>query len=42
MYVYDAAHDIANDRPEMFADVVGDFIRRGMNFVVNNTDRLIN
>lgn len=42
MYVYDAAHDIANDRPEMFVDVVGDFIRRGMNFMVNNQDGLIN
>lgn len=42
MYVYDAAHDIANDRTEAFVDVVGDFIRRGMNFIVNDTDRLIN
>ena len=42
MYVYDAAHDICNDRPEMFVDVVSDFIRRGMNFIVNDTDRLIN
>ena len=42
MYVYDAAHDIANDRPEMFVDVIRDFIRRGMNFMVNNTERLIN
>ncbi len=42
MYVYDAAHDIANDRPEMFVDVVSDFIRRGMNIMVNNHDSLIN
>lgn len=41
-YVYDAAHDIQCDRPEAFADVVADFVRRGMNFLVNNTDRLIN
>lgn len=41
-YVYDAAHDIQADRPEAFADVVGDFVQRGMNFLVNNTDRLIN
>jgi pimeloyl-ACP methyl ester carboxylesterase len=42
MYVYDAAHDIANDRPEAFVEVVSDFVRRGMNFIVNDTDRLIN
>lgn len=42
MYVYDAAHDIANDRPEAFVDVVSDFVRRGMNFLVNDEDRLIN
>jgi pimeloyl-ACP methyl ester carboxylesterase len=42
MYMYDAAHEIAQDRPEAFADVVGDFLRRGMNFLVNDTDRLIN
>ena len=42
MYVYDAAHDIANDRPEAFVDVVSDFIRRGMNFMINDRDSLIN
>jgi pimeloyl-ACP methyl ester carboxylesterase len=42
MYVYDAAHDISNDRPEAFVDVVSDFITRGMNFMVNNHDSLIN
>jgi pimeloyl-ACP methyl ester carboxylesterase len=42
LYVYDAAHDIQGDRPEAFADVVGDFVRRGMNFLVNDADRLIN
>ncbi len=42
MYAYDAAHDISNDRPEMFVDVVTDFIHRGMNFLVNDTDHLIN
>jgi pimeloyl-ACP methyl ester carboxylesterase len=42
MYVYDASHEIAQDRPEAFVDVVSDFIRRGMNFIVNDTDRLIN
>ena len=42
LYVYDAAHDIQADRPEAFADVVGDFVRRGMNFLVNDADGLIN
>ncbi len=41
-YVYDAAHDIQADRPEAFADVVSDFVRRGMNFLVNETEALIN
>jgi pimeloyl-ACP methyl ester carboxylesterase len=42
IYVYDAAHDIQSDRPEAFADVVSDFIRRGLNFMVNEQDNLIN
>jgi hypothetical protein len=42
MYVYDASHEIAQDRPEAFVDVMSDFIRRGMNFLVNDKDRLIN
>jgi pimeloyl-ACP methyl ester carboxylesterase len=42
MYVYDAAHEIAQDRPEAFVDVVSDFVTRGMNFIVNDKDRLIN
>jgi pimeloyl-ACP methyl ester carboxylesterase len=42
MYVYDAAHEIAQDRPEAFVDVMSDFIHRGMNFLVNDKDRLIN
>jgi pimeloyl-ACP methyl ester carboxylesterase len=42
MYVYDASHEIAQDRPEAFVDVVSDFVRRGMNFIVNDADRLIN
>ena len=42
MFVYDAAHEIAQDRPEAFADIVGDFLRRGMNVLVNDSDRLIN
>ncbi len=41
-YVYDAAHDIQCDRPEAFADVVGDFLERGMQFLINSQDGLIN
>jgi pimeloyl-ACP methyl ester carboxylesterase len=41
-YVYDAAHDIQCDRPEAFADVVGDFFERGMHFLINDQDGLIN
>jgi pimeloyl-ACP methyl ester carboxylesterase len=41
-YVYDAAHDIQCDRPEAFADVVGDFLQRGMQFLINDEDGLIN
>ena len=41
-YVYDAAHDIQCDRPEAFADVVGDFLERGMKFLINDQDGLIN
>ena len=39
---HDAAHDIQGDRPEAFADVVGDFLRRGMAFLVTDTDTMIN
>lgn len=41
-YVYDAAHDVQSDRPEAFADVVGDFLERGMKFLINHQDGLIN
>jgi pimeloyl-ACP methyl ester carboxylesterase len=41
-YVYDAAHDIQCDRPEAFADIVGDFLHRGMRFLINDQDGLIN
>ena len=41
-YVYEAAHDIQCDRPEAFADVVGDFLERGMKFLINDQDGLIN
>jgi len=41
-YVFDAAHDIQCDRPEAFVDVVGDFLDRGMRFLINYDDGLIN
>jgi pimeloyl-ACP methyl ester carboxylesterase len=34
LMVYDAAHDIRGDRPEAFAEAVGDFLRRGAQFTV--------
>jgi pimeloyl-ACP methyl ester carboxylesterase len=41
-YVFDAAHDVQCDRPEAFVDVVGDFLDRGMRFLINYDDGLIN
>ncbi len=41
-YIYDAAHDAQGDRPEAFADIVGDFLRRGMGFMINEQDGQIN
>lgn len=41
-YVHDSGHDIQCDRPEAFADVVGDFLQRGMKFLINDQDGLIN
>jgi pimeloyl-ACP methyl ester carboxylesterase len=40
--VYDAAHDIQGDRPEAFAETVNDFLRRGMGFMINEQDGIIN
>lgn len=40
--VYDAAHDIQADRPEAFADIVGDFLTRGWSFLVPEESTLIN
>jgi pimeloyl-ACP methyl ester carboxylesterase len=41
-YVFDAAHDVQSDRPEAFVDVVGEFLDRGMRFLINYDDGLIN
>lgn len=40
--VNDAAHDVQGDRPEAVAELVGDFLKQGMNFVVNGRDGRIN
>lgn len=42
LYLYDAGHDAMADRPEAFADAVGDFLRRGMAFLVPDADTIIN
>ena len=39
--VYDAGHSIGTDRPEAFADVVGDFIERREAFVISRTETVI-
>lgn len=40
--VHDAAHDIQGDRAEAFADVVGDWLDRGWQFLIPDQDTLIN
>jgi pimeloyl-ACP methyl ester carboxylesterase len=35
VYIYDAAHGLHVDQPERFHDVVGDFLNRGVGFIVN-------
>jgi pimeloyl-ACP methyl ester carboxylesterase len=40
--VHDAAHDIQGDRAEAFADVVGDFLTRGWQFLLPEQSTLIN
>jgi pimeloyl-ACP methyl ester carboxylesterase len=42
VFVYDAAHEVPRDRPEAFAEIVGDFLARGDAHVVNRTSRVIN
>jgi pimeloyl-ACP methyl ester carboxylesterase len=40
--VYQAAHDIQGDRAEAFADLVGDFLDRGLLFLLPQASSLIN
>jgi pimeloyl-ACP methyl ester carboxylesterase len=42
VYVYDAAHEVAADRPEAFADLVVDFLARRDAHVVSTVSREIN
>jgi pimeloyl-ACP methyl ester carboxylesterase len=41
LLVYDAAHEIASDRPEAFVDTVWDFLQRGEAFVVGQRSTVI-
>jgi pimeloyl-ACP methyl ester carboxylesterase len=41
MLVYDAAHEIASDRPEAFVGTIGDFLERGDAFVVGQRSTVI-
>jgi pimeloyl-ACP methyl ester carboxylesterase len=41
MLVYDAAHEIASDRPEAFVETVWDFLQRGDAFVVGQRSTVI-
>jgi len=41
MLVYDAAHEIASDRPEAFVETVRDFLARGDAFVVGQRSTVI-
>ena len=40
--VYDAGHAIGTDRPEAFAEVVGDFLQRHEAFIISQSETLIN
>jgi pimeloyl-ACP methyl ester carboxylesterase len=40
--VYDAGHAIGSDRPQAFAEVVGDFLERHEAFIISRTETLIN
>jgi pimeloyl-ACP methyl ester carboxylesterase len=39
--VYDAGHAISTDRPEAFAEVVGDFVERREAFVISRNETVI-
>jgi pimeloyl-ACP methyl ester carboxylesterase len=41
VFVYDAGHAIASERPEAFAEVVGDFLEREDAFVISRAKTVI-
>jgi pimeloyl-ACP methyl ester carboxylesterase len=41
-FVYDAAHDLAGDRPDAFAELAIDFLQRGMSFAITHRPTLLN
>jgi pimeloyl-ACP methyl ester carboxylesterase len=41
VFVYDAAHAIAAERPEAFVEVVGDFLEREDAFVISRAKTMI-
>jgi pimeloyl-ACP methyl ester carboxylesterase len=41
MLVYDAAHEIASDRPEAFVETIWDYLKRGDAFVVGQRSTVI-
>ena len=41
VFVYDAAHAIAAERPEAFVEVVGDFLERADAFVISRAKTVI-
>jgi pimeloyl-ACP methyl ester carboxylesterase len=41
VFVYDAGHAVAADRPEAFADVVADFLERGDAFLIRRTPSVL-
>jgi pimeloyl-ACP methyl ester carboxylesterase len=41
VYVYDAGHAISDERPDAFADVVGDFFERHEAFVISRATTVI-
>jgi pimeloyl-ACP methyl ester carboxylesterase len=42
MMVYAAGRDIARDRPEAYAELVGDFLNRGVRFTISEQSSRIN
>jgi pimeloyl-ACP methyl ester carboxylesterase len=41
VFVYDAGHAVGAERPEAFAEVVGDFLQRHEAFVISRSDTVV-